>query len=350
MRNWSVGRNPLSEICLLDDSVSQRHAQIIEHDGILTIRDLNSRNGTFVNGMRVEYSNLNDGDIISFGECQCRLKTGSLEVMPTKRTIAVLIESKNKSRTPRWLYIGAVVLTIAGILGGCIALFATKYLSGEKEFSIEKVTRATVYIEASDHSGSPCWSGSGVSVLDGKHILTNAHVARAGQEDESELQACTNLKVGITESAARKPSKFFTAKIVTIETAIDLALLEVDIPVGEELPVLAIDYSELNLDAQIRVVGYPGIGGETVTLTSGVIAGIDHSSGARFYKVSAKISHGNSGGPVVNNHGRIIGIATAGYAANVECPTKDTCSVLDESIGLVRPIVFARGVLSRIGK
>ena len=176
MRNWNVGRNPLSEICLLDDSVSQRHAQIIEHDGILTIRDLNSRNGTFVNSMRVEYSSLNDGDIVSFGECQCRIKNGSLEVMPTKRTIAVLIEPKKKSRTPRWVHMGAIFLSVAGILGVCISLFATKYLSREKEFSIDEVTSATVYIEASDHSGSPCWSGSGVSVLDGKHILTNAHV------------------------------------------------------------------------------------------------------------------------------------------------------------------------------
>ena len=38
------------------------------------------------------------------------------------------------------------------------------------------------------------------------------------------------------------------------------------------------------------------------------------------------------------------------FAADVDCPTQDTCTVLDESIGLVRPIKFAQSFIEKINK
>lgn len=62
-----VGRNPSSDILLNDDSVSRKHANITHTDGIYTIFDLNSKNGSFVNGQRIQKHILQDGDIITMG-------------------------------------------------------------------------------------------------------------------------------------------------------------------------------------------------------------------------------------------------------------------------------------------
>ena len=58
----TLGRSRRSDICLLDESVSRRHAQITLEDGSFVLTDLGSRNGTFVNGRPVRQHHLRDGD------------------------------------------------------------------------------------------------------------------------------------------------------------------------------------------------------------------------------------------------------------------------------------------------
>lgn len=62
-----VGRDESSTICISEDSISRRHAEI-EFDGQnYRVKDLNSTNGTFVNEARVTHSILNSGDRVRFG-------------------------------------------------------------------------------------------------------------------------------------------------------------------------------------------------------------------------------------------------------------------------------------------
>jgi hypothetical protein len=69
-----VGRNEDSDIFLVDPSVSRNHA-IVEFDGDAPlVRDLESTNGTFVNGERVAVRRLVSGDVITFGNTQLRLE------------------------------------------------------------------------------------------------------------------------------------------------------------------------------------------------------------------------------------------------------------------------------------
>ena len=49
----SIGRNPGSDIVIDNLGVSDRHARIVEQDGRYTIEDLDSTNGTFVDGKRI---------------------------------------------------------------------------------------------------------------------------------------------------------------------------------------------------------------------------------------------------------------------------------------------------------
>ncbi|MGB6521704.1 MAG: FhaA domain-containing protein [Candidatus Cybelea sp.] len=71
-----VGRGDESEIVLLDPSVSRAHA-IVEFDaGEPVVRDLDSTNGTYVNGRRVRVESLRDGDELRFGNTRMRFENG----------------------------------------------------------------------------------------------------------------------------------------------------------------------------------------------------------------------------------------------------------------------------------
>lgn len=69
-----IGRNPNTDITLLDEGISREHA-IIEYDTTaiaFTIEDLQSTNGTKVNGKRVRSCTLSDGDEIVIGQTAFR--------------------------------------------------------------------------------------------------------------------------------------------------------------------------------------------------------------------------------------------------------------------------------------
>jgi pSer/pThr/pTyr-binding forkhead associated (FHA) protein len=66
-RSITIGRSPDADIILLDDKVSRVHCGIRLWDGEFYIKDLKSKNGTFVNGQRVEVSKLKTSDVIKIG-------------------------------------------------------------------------------------------------------------------------------------------------------------------------------------------------------------------------------------------------------------------------------------------
>jgi hypothetical protein len=70
-----VGSSRDCEIPVLgDDYVSSRHAEVVVERGAVKLRDLQSRNGTFVNGARVDEVILNDGDRVRFGTTELVFK------------------------------------------------------------------------------------------------------------------------------------------------------------------------------------------------------------------------------------------------------------------------------------
>ncbi|HET6201956.1 MAG TPA: FHA domain-containing protein [Planctomycetota bacterium] len=67
-----LGRAPHCSVRLEEESVSREHAKFYERDGVWSVADLNSRNGTFVNGARVTKADLRPGDEISLGRFRLR--------------------------------------------------------------------------------------------------------------------------------------------------------------------------------------------------------------------------------------------------------------------------------------
>ena len=63
-----AGRHPESDIFLDDITVSRRHAEFVRGDGVVTVRDVGSLNGTYVNHERIEEARLSGGDEVQVGK------------------------------------------------------------------------------------------------------------------------------------------------------------------------------------------------------------------------------------------------------------------------------------------
>ena len=79
----TLGRLPGCTLMLIGNAVSREHAKVFEKDGRFFVVDLNSSNGTRVNGDKVTRHELRDGDEIQLGDQRVRFKLGApAEVVP----------------------------------------------------------------------------------------------------------------------------------------------------------------------------------------------------------------------------------------------------------------------------
>jgi hypothetical protein len=72
---WVVGRSSDCDVVLpSDDTLSRRHAEIAVRAGVCLVRDLDSCNGTLVNGRSVRRARLRCGDVLVLGETELRVR------------------------------------------------------------------------------------------------------------------------------------------------------------------------------------------------------------------------------------------------------------------------------------
>lgn len=71
-KTTTVGRGPQCDLQILTHFVSREHARLTSNAGATVIEDLGSRNGVFVNSVRVDRQNLQQGDLVTIGETQFR--------------------------------------------------------------------------------------------------------------------------------------------------------------------------------------------------------------------------------------------------------------------------------------
>ncbi len=157
-------------------------------------------------------------------------------------------------------------------------------------------------------SAADCeWGGSGTVVDDGGYVLTNAHVV---QDDYG--SRCSDLWVGFTDSFDREPAEWVPARLVGADAVRDLALLRLtERPVRGREPV-RIDPRPLDPGELITVLGYPGAGGQRMTLTQGVYSGVITTDDGDYIKTDADLAKGNSGGAAFDSSGAFVGVPTGG--------------------------------------
>jgi hypothetical protein len=68
-----IGRSSECQLVLADDTVSRRHAKLYVEDGRWLLRDLESSNGTWLNGRRIVEAEVRPGDVLHLGACRLRL-------------------------------------------------------------------------------------------------------------------------------------------------------------------------------------------------------------------------------------------------------------------------------------
>jgi S1-C subfamily serine protease len=141
-------------------------------------------------------------------------------------------------------------------------------------------------------NGKTASLGSGLLVSADGLVITNNHV----------IENADNLavKCGERESVARVGKRSREPDLALLTTALNRA----------ESFVLNENYSQELIGLDVFVIGNPyGLEG---TFSTGVISGLREIDGVRYFQISAPISPGNSGGPVILRDGSVIGIITMG--------------------------------------
>ncbi|XP_062095132.1 protease Do-like 5, chloroplastic [Humulus lupulus] len=145
------------------------------------------------------------------------------------------------------------------------------------------------------------------------HIVTNYHVVSKLITDTSGLQRC---KVYLVDE---KGTGFYReGKIVGYDPAYDLAVLKVDIEGYKLKPVVVGTSGDLHVGQSCFAIGNPY--GYENTLTTGVVSGLGREipspNGSAIrgaIQTDAAINAGNSGGPLIDSYGHVIGVNTATF-------------------------------------
>lgn len=192
----------------------------------------------------------------------------------------------------------------------------------------------------------PVSRGSGSIVSDSGLILTNNHVV----SDTRTGALYDLLAVGLTTSFDKvpRPACLAIPSRAIRDPALDLALIKCEAEMSGKPLRRAIEWPAVTLGDSaslvpgddLYIVGYPAIGGMTITFSAGKASGfLDEDNLARAWvKTDALISPGVSGGAAFDDEGKLIGVPTQLRWQKGE----------RTNLGMVRPIARARPLLARV--
>ena len=203
-----------------------------------------------------------------------------------------------------------------------------------------KVSQSVVSIVSKSQKGAKYFSlgfgsasaGTGIIVSENGYILTNKHVV----EGSSDISVVTN-----------DGNSYDNVEIITTDPLSDIAILKISNAKGLKAAELG-DSKALNIGQQVIAIGN-ALGEYDGTVTSGIISGIGRTVNASsddgatketltdMIQTDAAINSGNSGGPLVNAQGQVVGVNTA-VASEAQ------------GIGFAIPISSVKGILKSIAE
>jgi putative serine protease PepD len=154
-------------------------------------------------------------------------------------------------------------------------------------------------------SSTPFGGGGGTQQAQGSgwvydsdgHIVTNDHV----------VDGATSIKVRFWDG------KVYSATTVGTDRSTDLAVIKVDAPSSELFPLTVGDSTQLQVGDGVVAIGSPF--GLEETVTSGIVSALHRAiQGQTNFTINdsiqtdAAINHGNSGGPLLNTQGQVVGV------------------------------------------
>ncbi len=367
-----IGQDPQCDIVLSGSDISPEHAAIKALDDIAEIRDLGSSDGTFVNGERINRRTLLEpGDEFRVGsavfavtpieaaavapaavaESEAAVAGAAVASAPSASAVASPPDAatgggaNGGSGTPGWwgrrsslAKIAMVIVPVLAVAGIVVAIAASGGSSGPLSESeiVEAAKPSTLLVVGRSRGVSPVSgttnsiAGSGSAwVYDAERglIVTNAHVV---------VDASTVL-------AGFDSTSLTHATIVGVDARDDLAVLRVspgDLPGLTTLPIAEQDSVEQG--ETVYALGFPGNGRTEQNFlktpfqaTAGTLSSLEDEATVGYdafdqeavhgepntnagllltglYQTDAAVNPGNSGGPLVNDRGELVGVNVAG--------------------------------------
>ena len=185
--------------------------------------------------------------------------------------------------------------------------------------------KSTVQIEVLGGAGPGV--GSGIVISQDGYIVTNEHV----------VTDATSIHAILLNGDRHK------AKIIGTDPRTDLALLKIDGVVL--IPFKLGDSDQIQIGSWVMAIGHPF--GLINSITIGVVSGVDRSIGVGYYdmliQTDAVTNPGNSGGPLINLKGEVIGLNTAIW-------TKKIGNTNLSMMGFAIPINMVKDITARLRK
>jgi len=172
------------------------------------------------------------------------------------------------------------------------------------------VTTEITYTNVFGYTSKGAVSGSGFIISEDGYILTNHHVIKDAVTGGYDVQVLTS------------DGQTYIATVVGYEEDNDVAVLKVD-ATGLNAATIG-DSDDMLVGEKVYAVGNP-LGELEYTMTDGIVSAKDReitstdsqtkqTTTINMFQISAAINSGNSGGPVYNGRGEVIGISTAKYS------------------------------------
>lgn len=153
---------------------------------------------------------------------------------------------------------------------------------------------SVVLIAVHDHKGEIIGTGSGIMIGKKGYILTNYHVIKGGPIFAVRIEDHEKVYV--------------TSEVIKYHPDLDLAIIRID----KELTPIPVYKGKTKLVRGQKVVAIGSPLGLFNSVSDGIISGFRNIKNVNMIQFTAPISHGSSGGAVLNMRGEIIGISTAG--------------------------------------
>ena len=194
---------------------------------------------------------------------------------------------------------------------------------------VRRIKPSAVAIETFDARGEKLSRGSGFFIASDR-VVTNRHVI------DNAYRA---------EVHSYNGSVFAVKGVIAVDAEGDLALLRVDAPPNQVRPLL-LDRTSPQEGESVLVIGNPfGLEG---SVTNGIVSAVrDIPTFGRIIQITAPISPGSSGSPVVNMQGQVIGVATlqitGGQSVNFAIPSERISQLQSGALLSLSDLVTASG-------
>ncbi|MBS1844089.1 MAG: trypsin-like peptidase domain-containing protein [Actinobacteria bacterium] len=333
-----IGRDPGCDIVLEGTDIASEHASVKALGDVAEVRDLGSEKGTFVNGERIGRATLLEpGDEFRVGTSSFAVAQASGDGGGPTAVAAGGSTPGEPPRRRRAIAIAAGVVAVAAVAAVAVVLLTSGGSSGPLSESeiIAAAKPSTLMVVGRSRGVSPLGrAGSLVDsgtawVYDASRglIVTNAHVV---------------MNAG-TVAAGFDGTSLSPATIIGVDARDDLAVLRVspgDLPGLTTMPLAEPEGVEQG--ETVYALGFPGNGSTESNFlktpfqaTAGTISTLDDEATVSYdafdqeavhgeentnagllltnlYQTDAAVNPGNSGGPLVNDHGELVGVNVAG--------------------------------------